>query len=84
MGALKAKICLKNGLKIIALLNTVAEIHIMIRKLIKDANLAMRQGLKLEFISYTNDSPSFFGFFKDIKITIKKFKIRHQIFMVEI
>lgn len=40
--ALKRKVCLEKGLKIIARLDTSAEIHVMIRELVKNVNLAIK------------------------------------------
>lgn len=42
MDSPKVKICLKNSFKITALLDTDAEINVIIRKVIEDTNLAMR------------------------------------------
>ena len=53
------------------------------RKLIEDANLAMRRGFKLELVSHTGHSCSFFGLCEDVKVTIGGLKTGHPIFVVE-
>lgn len=53
-----------------ALLDTGAKINVMTRKLIKDANLAMRQGCKLELVSHTNHSHLFLNLCEDVEIAI--------------
>lgn len=55
----KAKVCLKDRSKVTAILNTGAKINVMIKNLIEDANLAMRQELKQELVSNTGHSCSF-------------------------
>lgn len=83
MGLFKAKVCLKDGSKVIALLDTGAEINVMIRKLIKNTNLAMRQGLRLELVSYLEHNHLFLNFCDDLKVAIRGLKIRHPIFVIE-
>lgn len=65
------------------LLNTYAEIYIMTRDLIEDGNLAMRQGPKLELISYMGHSQIFLGLWKDVEVAIGGLKTRHLIFVIE-
>lgn len=77
------KVCLKNGSKITILLDTDAEINIMIRKLIKDVNLAIKQRPKLELVSHIGYSHPFFGLCKNMKVAIKRLKTRHPISVVE-
>ena len=60
-----------------------AEINIMIRELMKDANLAMRRGPKLELVSYIGHSHLFFGLFEDVKVVIGGLKTRNPIFVVK-
>lgn len=64
MGSSKAKICLENGSKLTAFLDTGAEINIMIKELIENANLAMKQEPKLELVSYIGHSRLFLTFVK--------------------
>lgn len=47
MGFSKAKVRLEDGPKLMALLDTGAEINVMTRKVMEDAGLAIRQGPKL-------------------------------------
>lgn len=79
----KAKVDLKNNFKVTVLLNTDVEINVMTKNLIEDVNLAMRQGPNLKLVSHIGHSHFFLGFCKNIKIAIKRLKIRHAIFMVE-
>lgn len=46
------KIRLKSGSNITVSLDSGAKINVMIKKLIKDINLAIKQRFKLELISY--------------------------------
>lgn len=80
MRSLKIKVRLKDGFKVIALLDTGAEMDVMTRDLIEDINLAMRQGLKLELVSHMRYSYPFFGLCNNVEVAIKEFKIRHPIF----
>ena len=83
MGSLKAKVRLKDGSKVTALLDTGAKINMMTRKVIKDANLAMRRGSKLELASHTGHSRSFLGLCEDVEVAIGGLKTRHLIFVVQ-
>ena len=83
MGSPKAKVRLEDCSKVTALLDTGAEINVMTRELMKDANLAIRRGPKLELISDTGHSRSFFGLYEDVEIAIEGLKTRHPIFVVE-
>ena len=83
MGSPKAKIRLKDGSKITAFLNTGVEINVMTRKVIEDTGLAMRRGPKLELVSYTSHSRSFFGLSADIEVAIGGLKTKHPIFVIE-
>lgn len=83
MELLKAKVCLEDNSKVTIYLNTDARINVMIRKLIEDANLTMTQGLKLDLVSHTDDSQSFFTLCEDVKIAIRELKTRHLIFVVK-
>ena len=83
MGSLKAKVRLEDGSKITALLDTGAEIHLMIREIMEDTELAKRQGPKLELVSHTGHSQSFLGLCEDVEIEIGGLKTRHPIFVVE-
>lgn len=55
----------------------------MTRELMEDANLAMRQGSKLELVSYTGHNWSFFSLCEDVGVAIEGLKTRHLIFVVE-
>lgn len=79
----KAKICLEDSSKITTLLDTDAEINVMIRELMKNINLAMKQGFKLELVFHTSYSCFFLCFCENVKVVIGKFKTKHPIFVVE-
>ena len=70
MGSPKAKVRLENGSKVIAFLNTGAEINVITRKVMEDIGLAMRCSLKLELVSHTGHSRLFFGLCKDVEVVI--------------
>ena len=84
MGSVKAKVCLKDISKVMVHFDTGIEINIMTKELIKDANLAMRRGPKLESVLYTGYSRPFFNLYKDMEIPIGGLKTRHPIFMIEV
>lgn len=83
MGSPKANVYLEEGFKVIALLDTGAKINIMTKKLIKETNLAMRRGSKVELVLYTGHSQPFFGVCKDVEVVIGGIKTRHPIFLIE-
>ena len=83
MGSPKAKVRLEDGCKIIALLDTGAEINIMTREVMEDAGLAIRRGPKRALVSYTGHSRLFLGFCEDVEVAIGRMKTRHPIFVVE-
>lgn len=59
MNSLKAKVRLEDGSKVIVLLDTSAEINIITQEVMKNAGLAIQQGLKLELVSHTDYSRPF-------------------------
>ncbi len=83
MGFLKSIIRLENGFKIIALLDTGAEINIMTRKVMENAGLAIRRSPKIELVSHTGYSRLFLGLCEDIEVAIRGLKIRYPIFVIE-
>ena len=83
MGSPKAKVRLEDGSKVTALLDTGAEINVMTREVMEDANLAMRRGPKLELVSHTGHSRPFLGLCEDVEVAIGGLKTRHPIFVVE-
>ena len=83
MGSLKAKFRLEDSSKVTALLDTGAEMNVMTRELMEDANLAMRRGPKLELVSHTGHSRPFLGLCEDVEVAIGELKTRHLIFVVE-
>ena len=79
----KIKVCLEDGSKVTALLDTGAEINVMTKKLMEDSNLAMRRGSKLELVSHTGHSRPFISLCKDVRVAVGRLKTRHPIFIVE-
>lgn len=67
-----------------ALFDISVEIIIMIKKVIKNAVLAMKQRPKLELVLHTSYNRLFQSLCKDVSITINGLKIRHRIFIMEI
>ena len=80
----KAKVYLEDNSKVTPLLDTGAEINMMIRKLMEDANLAMRRGSKLELISHIAHSSFFLGLCEDVEVAIRGLKTRHLTFLIEV
>lgn len=83
MGFFKVKVRLENGFKITALLDTNAKINIMIREIMEDARLAIRQGFRLELVLYTSHSQPFLSLCESVKVIIGELKTRHPIFVVK-
>lgn len=55
----------------------------MIREVVKDTDLAIRFGAKLDLVSHTNYTPHFFSFCEDVEVVIKTIKTMYSIFVVE-
>lgn len=55
----------------------------MIKELIEDINLAIRQGLKLESVLYTSYSQFFLELCEDIEVAIGGLKSKYPIFVIE-
>ncbi len=83
IGPPKAKVRLEDSSNVTTLLDTGAKINLKTRKLMEDANLAMRQGFKLELVSHTGHSSFFCGICEDVEVTLGRFKTGHPIFVVE-
>lgn len=67
MGSPKAEVCLEDSSKVTALLDIGAEINVIIKELIEDVNLAIKQGSKLELVFYTGYSHSFLAFVRMLR-----------------
>lgn len=80
IGSPTAKVRLEDGSKIIALLDTGAEINVMTREVMQDAGLAMRRGPKLELVSHTGHSRPFLGLCEEVEVVIGGLETRHSIF----
>lgn len=78
-----AKVRLEDGSKVISLLDTGAEINVMTRELMEDANLAMRRDRKLELISHIGHNRTFPSFYEDIETAIGGLKTRYPLFVVQ-
>ena len=83
MGSPKAKIRLEDRTKVTALYDASAEINLMTKKLMENANLAIRRGPKLKLVSHISDSRPFLGLYEDVEVAIRGLKIRHPIFVLE-
>lgn len=83
MRSLKAKIRQKDDLKITAFFITSAKINVMTKGVMENAELAIKEGPKLELVLHTGHNRPFLGLCKDIKVAISGLKIRHPIFMIE-
>ena len=79
MGSLKAKVRLENGFKATALLDISAEINVIIRELMEEANLAMKKRLKLELVPYTSHNRLYRGICENVEVDIRELKTRHPI-----
>ena len=83
MGSPKTKVCLEDGSKVLALLDTGAEINVMTKEIMEDAGLAMRRGPRLELVSHTGHSQPFLDLCEDVEVAVGGLKTRHPIFVVE-
>lgn len=83
MGSPNPKVRLEDGSKIMALLETGAEINVMTREVMEEVGLAMRRRPKLELVSHAGNSRPFLGLFEDVEVVIRGPKNRHPIFVVE-
>ena len=83
IGSLKVKVRLDDSSKVIALLDTSAEINIIPREVIEDAGLAMRHRPKLELVFHTSYSRPVLGLCEDVELAIEGLKTRHPIFIIE-
>lgn len=64
ISSLKAKVGLENGFEFTILLDTGTKMNVMTRKIIEDADLAIRCAPKLELVSYTNYSRLFLDLYE--------------------
>ncbi len=72
--SLKVKVILKNAVKITILLNSKAEINVMIKRLMQTTNLIMQSKPRLRFISHTGHEMNFEKICRNVNINIKKVK----------
>ncbi len=79
----KAKVRLEDGSKVTTLFDTGTEINVMIRKLMENANLAIKKGSKLKLVSHTDHNRPFLRLCEDVEVAIGGLKTRHPIFVVE-
>lgn len=59
------------------------KINVIIQKVIEDIGLIMQCSLKLKLIFYINHNFSLLDFYKNVKITMKKLKIKYSIFIIK-
>ena len=83
IGCLKTRVRLKDSAKVLALLDTNAEINLMTKAVMEEAGLAIRSGSRLELISHTGHFQSFLGLFEDVEVAVGGLKTRHPIFVME-
>lgn len=50
----------------------------------KNVELAIKQGLKLELVLYISDSQFFLSLYKNVEVVIGSLKIKHSIFLVKL
>ena len=67
-----------------ALFDISVEINIMIRKVIENAELAMKQRAKLELVLHMGYNQLFKSLYKDVGMIINGLKIRHPIYVIEV
>jgi hypothetical protein len=79
---LKISVRMKSDTRYITLLNTEAEINVMIEKMMHKKDLFMRSRFALNLISYINHQQKFLDVCKDVKISIENFIIKHHIFVI--
>lgn len=84
MESAKTKVRLKDGFKITRLFNTDAEIKVIIKGVIENARVAIKQRSKLELNLHTCYNKLFLGLCKDIKVAIKGLKTRYLMFVIKI
>lgn len=73
---------LKIDFKVTALLNINVKIDVIIRILLIDSNLVLRQEFKLKFILYSSYSP-ISQFFGNVKVAIRGLMTRYLTFIFE-
>jgi hypothetical protein len=79
---LKIFVRMKSDTRYITLLNTEAEINVMIEKMMHKKDLFMRSRSVLNLIFYIDYQQKFLSVCEDVKISIKNFIIKHHIFMI--
>ena len=78
----KIRILMKDSVKITALLNSKAEINVMIQRFMRTTNLFMRIESRLRLISHTKHEMNFVEICRDVIIDIKEFVTYHHIFVI--
>jgi hypothetical protein len=79
---LKISVRMKSDTRNVALLNTEAEINVMIEKMMHKEDLSMRSRSALNLISHIDHQQKFLKVCEDVKISIENFIIKHYIFMI--
>ena len=69
-------------IRLIALLNSSAEINVMIRRLMNATSIAMRSDFRLRLISHTRHNMNFDDVCTNIEVDINDLRIVHHIFVV--
>ncbi len=81
-GSPRAKVTFGNRIKITALLDSEAEINVMIRSLARDAQLKVIQGFRLRLIFHTGHEMDFEGVCLNVPIDVGGIKTKHHVFVV--
>jgi hypothetical protein len=78
----KISVRMKSDTRYIALLNTEAEINVIIEKLMHKKDLFMRSRSALNLISHIDHQQKFLSVCENVKISIESFIIKHHIFVI--
>ncbi len=78
----KAKIIIKNVVKIIELMNSETKINVMIKKLMNKTKIIMRFKSRFRLIFHIEHDMNFDEMCDDVELNIKELKTRHHIFVI--
>jgi hypothetical protein len=79
---LKIPVRMKSDTRYVALLNTGAEVNVMIEEMMHKEDLSMRSRSALNLISHIDHQQKFLSVCEDVKISIENFIIKHHIFVI--
>jgi hypothetical protein len=78
----KAKIIIEDVVKIIELMNSKAEINVMIKKLMNKTKIIMRFESRFRLIFHIDHDMKFDEICDDVELNIEELKTRHHIFVI--